>query len=182
MTISKNKKAEKLGNPAKGKGKSIKLPLPSSTKKPRGVGVRFKPNDPATGFIDERINRTGQNAKFTEVRHLAQRLFDEMKTVDVTVHIGAKETKASVTMSRLEEMLRDWIDSHDYQKQSRALEYAVGKVPDQLQIQNSEVEEFVKSNIDIFTDGQIDRLRAGENPLSILAEIMREYREKQNPQ
>lgn len=157
------------------------IPAKSREKKPRGEGVRFKPNDPATGFKDERINRTGQNAKFTEVRHLTQRLFDEMTQVNIKVAIGKKEMDATVTMTRLEDMIRDWIASKDFQKQNRALEYAVGKVPDQLQIQNSELEDFVKANIDLFTDGQIDRLRTGENPLGIVAEILREYREKQNP-
>lgn len=147
-----------------------------------GLETRFKPNDPETGFRDPRINRTGQNAKFTEVRHMAQKLFDETTKAEVTVNVGEKKIDTTVTMTRLENMLREWISSHDFQKQNRALEYAAGKVPDRLQVENSETEEFVKQNIDLFTDGQIDRLRAGESPLLIIAEILREYRDKQNAQ
>jgi len=143
--------------------------------KPRGPGKKFRKNDPVTGEKDERINRTGQNAKFTFVRQMANRLFEERlpKVADGRIVLDKKGAAILSDMIALEAMLREWITSRDYQKQNKALELAVGKVPDELHV-TGDIENFIKSNLDLFTDGQLQRLQAGENPLDVLAEVLRD--------
>lgn len=133
-----------------------------SKKKPRGKP--FQANDPETGKIDERINRVGVR-KFDELRHLTQRLLNE----NTVVGMGDKQQ----TMRQIELLLRQWIVSMDYQKQSRAVEYGFGKVPDEL-ISHSEFDEFVLMNLDLFTDGQLARIKSGEDKRIIVAELLRE--------
>lgn len=149
-------------------------PKKSSGKKPRGPGRKFKPNDPITGFRDERINRTGANAKIMIVRDILNKIFEEKFKLRDS---NGKDTGKEFT--QLETVLTDWVASRDYQKQRAAIEYYAGKVPDELHINNNEIEEFIKANLDLFTDGQIERLRAGESGLVIISEIMREYRDAQ---
>lgn len=129
-----------------------------------GKNTRFKPNDPETGFKDGRINRTGQNRKFTEVRHLMQDLFDE-KT-EVTLNKKQKKLK------QLEIMLRDWLMSRDFQKQNKAYEIAFGKIPEEINVNSSNIEDFLLSHLSMLTDGQIDRLKKGENGLVIIGELI----------
>lgn len=149
--------------------------------KERGPGKRFQKNDPTTGFIDERINRTGQNAKFTEVRRMMNRILDERlpkyQNGQIVMKKDGKTPEEGYSM--LEAMLRDWIASRDYQKQAKALEIGIGKVPDELHV-TGDMEEFVKQNMDIFTDGQLQRISTGENPLYILAELIRDNVKKNN--
>lgn len=126
---------------------------------------RFKPNDPETGYIDPRINRTGQNRKFTEFHHMLDRIFSERLEIK---REGVKVREISV----LENMARMWLLSQDYNKQNKLLEYLVGKVPDVLDVQSGEAESFIKSNLDLLADGQIERLRKGENASVILSELL----------
>jgi hypothetical protein len=157
--------------------KTSEIKLTKNGKKPRGPGRKFKPNDPVTGEKDNRINRTGQNAKFTEFRHLVNGIFAE----EIYVEKGSGDKSKKMQMSQLEFMIREWIQSKDYQKQSKALEYAVGKVPDELHI-NSDIEAFIKQNLNLFADGQLIRLQQGENPLNIIAELLRETKTKKQEQ
>ena len=129
-----------------------------------GKNTRFKPNDPETGFQDQRINRSGQNRKFTEVRHLMQGLFDE-KT-DVTLNRKQKKLKL------LEIMLRDWLMSRDFQKQNKAYEIAYGKIPEEINVNSNGIEDFLRSHLSMLTDGQIDRLKNGESSLVIVGELI----------
>ena len=131
-------------------------------KKPRGKP--FKKNDPLTGEIDERINRQGVR-KFDEVRHVVLQLLNEK------IEVGPEGKKQ--IMSQFEFVMRNWILSGDFQKQNRALEYGVGKVPDEVK-HSFDLDQFIMDNIDIFTDGQLQRIRAGESPLAILAELIRD--------
>jgi len=137
-------------------------------KKPRGKGVPFKKNNPATGEIDERINRSGVR-KFDELRHLTQRLLNELTEVKT----GDKQT----AMRQLEFMMRTWILSGDFQKQARAVEIGYGKVPDEVNLHTFDVEDFIKTNIGLFTDGQLTRMNAGEDPLKILSELLQDLQE-----
>lgn len=132
---------------------------------------QFKPNDPVTGEKDTRINRTGQNAKFTEFRHMVNSIFGETITPE-----NQKDGK-KVSMSRAEMMVRNWISSEDYQKQAKALEYSIGKVPDEMRV-HSDIEGFIKQNLDLFSDRQLTRLQSGENPLDIIAELLRDLLNK----
>jgi len=138
-------------------------------KKKGGHGRPFKKNDPATGFIDARINRSGQNRGFsqvkTEVRELAQIILAE--------RVDDIHNKKTVTMSRLEKLFRDWLASNDVAKQREVVQYGVGKVADEV-IVNSEIENFISSNLDLLTDGQVERLRKGESGLGILGELLKD--------
>lgn len=151
--------------PASKAGKSS---IKGKTKGGQGGKGRFKKNDPETGFVDERINRSGQNRKFTEFHRILDRLFNEK----LEVKSGGVKTGE---MSVLETMTRDWIASRDFNKQNKALEYYVGKVADELTV-HSDIDDFIKNNISIFTDGQLSRLAAGENPMSVLGEVLQEVK------
>jgi hypothetical protein len=75
--------------------------------------------------------------------------------------------------SRIEAMLRDWLDSQDYNKQKAAVEYGYGKVPDETR-NLSVIDDFILENIDLFTDGQIIRIQQGEDKSKIVAEVLRD--------
>ena len=139
-------------------------------KKPRGKGVPFKKNNPETGEIDERINRTGVR-KFDELRHLTQRLLNELTEVKT----GDKQT----AMRQLEFMMRTWILSGDFQKQARAVEIGYGKVPDEVNMHTFDIDEFIRSTIDLYTDGQLMRINAGEDKLSIVSEVLHDLKAQQ---
>lgn len=133
---------------------------PGTKKKPRGKGKPFQ-----KGF-DPRRNMDGPPRKFDELRAMVQRLFEE----EIPVRVGEKTVK----QKQVEFMLRTWILSQDGFKQSRALEIGYGKVPDELNVNTFDVNRFIQENISLFTDGQLQRLRAGESGESILAEVIRE--------
>lgn len=133
----------------------------------QGGSGRFKPNDPETGFRDERINRTGQHRKFTEFHHLLDRIFSEKLDVK-------RDGEKIGEMPVLENMVRLWLVSQDYNKQNKLLEYFIGKVPDVIDVRSGEVEAFVKSNLHLLTDGQIERLRSGENIWEILSDLLKD--------
>ena len=130
---------------------------------------QFKKNNPDTGYKDPRINRTGQNAKYTELHHLLTRLFDE----DVSVTAAGDKT---FTISRIEFMMREWIVSKDFNKQKAALEYFAGKVPDELKTHNV-AEELIKQNLSLLTDGQIERLKGGEPAEVVIIELLDELKQ-----
>lgn len=131
-------------------------------KKPRGKGKPFQ-----KGF-DPRRNLDGPPRKFDELREMVLNLFSE--TAEVKNDKG--QTVGEIT--RLEAMFRRWLGSEDYNKQARALEIGYGKVPDEINVNTFDVNRFIQENIELFTDGQLQRLRAGELGESILAEVIRE--------
>lgn len=128
----------------------------------------FRPNNPNTGERDERINRSGQNRKFTELHRLIDKLFAENVPIK-------RDGEVIGEMGVLETMLRAWLVSGEFQKQSKLLEYWAGKPPDEL-IVNAEAETLIKDNMDLLTDGQIDRLISGESPRTILLELLAEVK------
>jgi hypothetical protein len=136
----------------------------------RGKGRPFKKNDPLTGEKDERINRTGQPRKFDELRERVLNILSEELVIS---RPGEPERK----ISPVDAIIRDWIASRDYQKQAKAIEYGFGKVPDELNL-NTNVETFIRKNLDLFTDGQLQRLNAGEDGLQILGEVLRDTMNK----
>lgn len=128
----------------------------------------FKANNPLTGERDERINRTGQNRKFTELHRMIDRLFAEKFPLK-------RDGQVVGEMSALETLMRQWLLSGEFQKQSKMLEYWAGKVPDELML-NSEADSIIKENLDLLTDGQIDRLTKGESSKVILIELLSEVK------
>jgi hypothetical protein len=128
--------------------------------KPRGKGKPFQP-----GF-DPRRHLDGPPRKFDELRAMVLRLFEE----EISVDVGEQTVK----QTQAEFMLRTWILSQDGFKQNKALEIGFGKVPDEINVNTFDVSRFIQENIELFTDGQLQRLRAGESGESILAEVIRE--------
>lgn len=150
-------------NTAAKQGNTAEKPYAIGKGKPP-KGKPFEKNDPVTGKKDPRINREGIR-KFDDIRQLALRLLEEK------VSVANKDTKELMTQAEF--VLRGWILSGDFQKQNRALELGVGKVPDEVK-HSFDIDQFIMENIDIFTDGQLMRIRAGESPLAILAELIRD--------
>jgi hypothetical protein len=138
----------------------------------------FLPNDPVTGQVDPRINRTGQNAKYTDFHRLLSRLAEE--TVEVSRESktrSGKSKKVKVTVTLLENILRDWLTSGDYNKQAKAIEYLVGKVPDELRVHSTELENLVLAYLPLLTDGQMERLQVGDSkPAEIISELLDELK------
>lgn len=132
----------------------------SREKKPRGEGKRFKPNDPVTGERDERINRDGANRGFAQLREITLKILHEQMELK-------KDGAVVVTMPMVENIMRQWVLSQDYNKQKGAIEIGYGKVPDELHHTYDE-DEFIRKHIDKFTDGELQRIQAGENGLDIL--------------
>ncbi len=146
----------------------------TSEKKPRGKGVPFRKNNPETGEIDERINRSGIR-KYDDLKHIMQANWNE--TIEVpTGEKDAKGKPKTKTKTLAEVVGREWIISGDYQKQNKAYEIAYGKVPDETIVHTFDVDKFLEQNIDLFTDGQLRRLKDGEDAMGIIAELLRDIR------
>ena len=136
-----------------------------------GKATQFQKNNPITGEKDPRINRNGAPRVFSELRDLAKEL------LNATYDVKDREGRVIDKTTQVKSMLQLWMLSQDFNKQNRLLEIAHGKVPDELNV-NSEIFEFIIQNIDLFTDGQLKRLNQGENPMSILGELLREVKPK----
>jgi len=138
----------------------------------RGPGKPFKKNDPVTGEKDPRINREGKPQIFPELRKMVIGIFHErLMTKDPKDPDGKKFIESERT--QLEAMLRMWLLSQDYNKQNRLLEYGFGKVPDEIR-QRTDEEEFVNRYIHVFTDGELERIKNGENGFEILLSKLEE--------
>jgi len=132
-----------------------------SEKKPRGKGVPFKANDPVTGEKDPRINREGKPPVFADLRKMAINLLVR-KTESKD-----KEGKVIGEFTQAEMVLISWLASQDFQKQNRLMEIAWGKVPDEVHHITDEA-DFVRKYIKYYTDGELDRIQAGESGMDIL--------------
>lgn len=73
---------------------------------------------------DKRINRNGRPKNFDALRELAKELGYE--PLDIRSDPDA--------MNHLEDILRDWMTSRNFQKQLAFIQYAFGKVPDKLEV------------------------------------------------
>lgn len=73
--------------------------------------------------------------------------------------------------TRLEIMLREWLESKDYNKQIAAVQYGYGKVEDETR-NLSLIDDFILQNMDLFTDGQIQRINNGEDKALIVSEVL----------
>ena len=68
---------------------------------------------------DARINRNGRPKNFDMFRHLAQQMGNEV----------ISSADGSISMTRVQMILRDWMTSKDPRKQLAFIEYAFGRVP-----------------------------------------------------
>ena len=90
---------------------------------------------------DERINRKGRPKNFDAIRELFKEIMDENEDI----------RKNGEIMSRFEAIARDWINSRNFQKQLAAMQYAYGKVPDKLEV-NQEGNRIIVE----WTDGEYE--------------------------
>lgn len=93
------------------------------------------------------------------------------------VRVGDEKTTVNrKEMDRFEKMIREMFESGEAAKQKILIEYAVGKVPDELKV-DAESEMLIRMNLSILTDGQLDRLQSGDSkPADILIELLAELR------
>lgn len=73
---------------------------------------------------DPRINRGGRPRNFDAARALALKIGNEPIT----------NKDGSISMTRFEMIMRDWLTSNNFQKQRAVLELAFGKVPDEVKV------------------------------------------------
>ena len=71
---------------------------------------------------DKRINRKGRPKNFDMLRTLAIIIANEP--------MGEGDNR----MTQVENIIRDWLKSHNFQKQKAALELAYGKVPESVNL------------------------------------------------
>ena len=70
-------------------------------------------------------------------------------------------------------MVRRMILGKNQGDHSEIFNRAFGKVQDETR-NLSEIDEFILNNMDLFTDGQIERIKKGENKAAILSEVLRD--------
>jgi hypothetical protein len=73
---------------------------------------------------DKRINRAGRPKDFTGLRKLAQLIANEK--------VSSKD--GTLVMSRIELIMRDWASSKDAKLNKSFVEFAYGKVPDNVDV------------------------------------------------
>ena len=80
------------------------------------------------GFVkgDPRINRNGRPKSFDALQKLTIELAHEV----ATTKDGAPVVRADHRVTVVEAVLRQWLQSGNFQKQQAALQIAFGKVPD----------------------------------------------------
>ncbi|MFH1372089.1 MAG: hypothetical protein ABII09_12505 [Planctomycetota bacterium] len=84
----------------------------------------FMPDDPVTGAKDKRIHRGGKPKTFAQLRKLAQA-------------IAAEPLSDSEKLTRIEALLRLMSSSRAPADRKTFLEYAFGKVKDEVDVNNS---------------------------------------------
>lgn len=92
--------------------------MPKEEKSPKAAKkysqlVPFVPGDP-------RINRKGRPKTIDSIRKLAQQIANE------------EAVEKGSAMSQIELILRDWANSKSFEKQLAFVQYAYGKVPEQV--------------------------------------------------
>lgn len=78
---------------------------------------------------DPRINRRGRPRKSDLIAQLARSLLEE------PVEIGQE----SQTITRLEAILREWLDSGNFQKKLAVIQYAYGKTPNEADVEDRDL-------------------------------------------
>lgn len=77
---------------------------------------------------DPRINREGRPKNYDLIHEIASRLCAEPADL--------KDNPEGIT--QIEVIMREWLHSKNYQKQLAVIQYAFGKIPEQIEIQKKE--------------------------------------------
>jgi len=78
---------------------------------------------------DPRINRRGRPRKSDLIAQLAKSLLEE------PIEIG----RENQTITRLESILREWLDSGNFQKKLAVIQYAYGRIPDESDVEDRDL-------------------------------------------
>ena len=91
---------------------------------------------PGKPFVkgDPRINRNGRPRTFDALQKLTIELAHEVATTKDGAPVVRNEHKVTV----VEAVLRQWLQSGNFQKQKAALEIAFGKVPDVTRLEGKD--------------------------------------------
>lgn len=118
---------------------------------------------------DPRRNLKGRPRKFDEFRALALDIAEQTATTKdgQTILWNGQE----ITFAEF--VLLSWVTDKKYLDQFAQIAY--GKVPDEIK-HHFDMDEFVRKYIKKFTDGQLERISKGENPLDVLAESLADKR------
>ena len=130
-------------------------------KKPRGQGKPFEKG------ADPRRNVKGSKPRTATL--LKEMILDiaaeEMKVMDPTT--GKEETVTVLYWMVKRMMLGKAPADH-----SDVLNRGFGKVADEINHHHFNVDEFLKKNMDLLTDGQLTRLAGGEDPQNVMSELL----------
>lgn len=149
----------------------------SGKKKPRGKP--FRKNNPATGEKDERINRNGKPARTAELNATLDKLLHEVITVEV-VNEKTKR-KRRIKRTQLEQKLREMLILGKFPEISLLFAYYFGKPADEVNI-HADYEDILKQNIDLLTDGQIEKLAGGQvSAKEIVIELLQDLHKAKTP-
>ena len=77
---------------------------------------------------DPRINRTGRPKTYDLIHEIAARLCAEPADLEDNPE----------GISQLEAIMREWLTAKNYHKQLAVIQYAFGKIPEQIEIQKKE--------------------------------------------
>jgi hypothetical protein len=100
-----------------------------------------------------------------ELDALLDKIFDE----ELSVKLKGKDAE----ITELEAGLRRVIRDKNINGLLELLARRFGKVPDENR-NLSIIDDFILENIDLFTDGQIQRIQHGEDKSAVVAEVMRD--------
>jgi len=119
------------------------------------------------GF-DERRNTSGSKPRNMSLLRetILDILGEEMEVTDPLSGKAAKVTKIYWMLNKMA-LGKNAADHAD------VLAYGFGKVPDETR-NLSAIDDFIFNNMDLFTDGQIQRIQKGDDKTEILAELLRD--------
>ena len=137
------------------------------------MGIKPKPRGkPLAKGYDPRRNVKGGRPRTATL--LAELVLDILaEEIDASHPITEKIEKAT----QITHMLRRMVFSPNAADHSEVLSRGFGTLVTQSR-EISDVENFILSNLDLFTQGQIDRLAAGESKMGILSEVLRSMTKK----
>ena len=150
----------------------------------KALGQKAKPRGkPFAQGEDPRRNVSGSKPRIT--RQLTDMVLDILGE-ELDIALDPKEPQKTQKMSTAYVMLRSMALGKNPADHIEVLNRGFGKVAEETR-NLSLIDDFILNNMDLFTDGQIQRIQAGEDKSAILsellstsAEIMRQKQQEEN--